>query len=200
MSKDRVEAFSDGVFAIILTLLVLELRVPDIANHASFAQYIVALTPLLPKFFSFILTFAAISNYWVGHHNYFRSLRDVNLGIVWLNIFFLFWLCFLPFPTALLGSHLTDQFPIVLYGVNSLLIALTFFALRAYTVRTKLFTKMDKESMKSQGPTHTLPAIAFFLIGIPFAFVNVYVSILCYLLHPLLYFIPNFIESKIFRS
>jgi uncharacterized membrane protein len=200
MSKERVETFSDGVFAIILTLLVLELRVPEIANHASFSQYITALMPLLPKFFSFVLTFAAISNYWVGHHNYFRSVRGVNLGIVWLNILFLFGLCFLPFPTALLGSHLTDQFPIVLYGINSLFIALTFLALRMYTTHSKLFTKMDKVSMKSQGPSHTLPAIAFFAVGIPFAFVNVYVSLLCYILHPLLYFVPNLIESKIYHS
>jgi uncharacterized membrane protein len=199
MSKDRVEYFSDAVFAIILTLLVLELRVPEIANHSSFNQYIIALTPLLPKFFSFVLTFAAISNYWVGHHNYFRSVREVNLGIIWLNIFFLFWLCFLPFPTALLGSHLTDQFPVFLYGVSSLVITLTFFALRSYTVHSKLFTKMDKNSMRTQGPGHSIPAIVFLIIGILFSFINVYISVLFYLLHPLLYLVPNFIETKLFR-
>jgi uncharacterized membrane protein len=200
MSKDRVEYFSDAVFAILLTLLVLELHVPEIAEHASFNQYIVALTPLLPKFFSFVLTFATISNYWVGHMNYFRTIRDVNMGIIWLNILFLFLLCFLPFPTALLGNHITDQFPVFLYGVNSLFIALTFFALRGYTASSKLFKKMDKNSMKAQGPAHSIPAIAFFVIGIPFSFINVYISILCYLLHPLLYFVPNFIESKLFRK
>ncbi len=199
MSKDRVEYFSDAVFAIILTLLVLELRVPEIAAHSSFNQYVEALTPLLPKFFSFALTFAAISNYWLGHMNYFRTIRGVNLGIIWLNILFLFLLCFLPFPTALLGSHITDQFPVVLYGINSLLIALTFFALRTYTASSKLFTKMDKASMKAQGPAHSIPAIAFFVIGIPLSFVNVYLSLLCYLLHPLLYFVPEFIESRLFR-
>jgi uncharacterized membrane protein len=199
MSKDRVEYFSDAVFAIILTLLVLELRIPEITKHSSFNEYLTALTPLIPKFFSFVLTFTAISNYWVGHMNYFRTIRSVNLGIIWLNILFLFLLCFLPFPTALLGSHITDQFPVFLYGVNSLFIALTFFALRSYTAHSKLFTKMDKNSMKAQGPNHSIPAIVFFLVGIPLSFVNIYVSLLCYILHPLLYFVPNFIESKIFR-
>lgn len=200
MSKDRVEYFSDAVLAILLTLLVLELHVPEIADHASFNQYVAALTPLLPKFFSFVLTFATISNYWVGHMNYFRTIRGVNLGIVWLNILFLFLLCFLPFPTALLGSHITDQFPVFLYGVNSLLITLTFFTLRSYTVRSKLFIKMDKVSMRAQGPNHSIPAIAFFIVGIPFSFINVYISLLCYLLHPLLYFVPNFLESRLFRT
>lgn len=199
MSKDRVEYFSDAVFAIILTLLVLELRVPEIATHSNFHQYLVALAPLNPKFFSFALTFMAISNYWVGHHNFFRSIKGVNLGIVWINMLFLFWLCFLPFPTALLGNHLTDQFPIVLYGLNSLFIALTFLALRIYTTYSKLFTRMDKVSMKAQGPSHTLPAILFFVVGIPFAFINVYVSLICYILHPLLYLAPNLLEAKIFR-
>src|SRR5690349_18372680 len=131
MSKGRVEGFSDGVFAIVLTLLVLELRVPNVVDHSSLGQYVVAMAPLIPKFVSFVLSFVMISIHWVNHHYFFHHLRSAPLGLVWLNNLFLLWICFLPFPTAMLGDHPTDQFPILLYGGDSLLAALTFFALRS---------------------------------------------------------------------
>ena len=131
MSKERVETFSDAVFAIILTLLVLELHAPDIAAHSTLSQYAVAMVPLIPKVVSFVLTFVMICIHWVGHHYLFRHLSHTTLGLVWLNNLLLLWLCFLPFPTAMLGNHPTDQFPIILYGGNSLLAALTFFAIRS---------------------------------------------------------------------
>lgn len=108
MSKDRVESFSDGVFAIVMTLLVLELHVPEIADRASFGQYAAAMTPLIPKFVSFVLSFVMASIYWVNHHYFFRHLRSVPLGLVWLNNLFLLSICFLPFPTAFLGDRPTD--------------------------------------------------------------------------------------------
>src|SRR5438445_7155273 len=89
MSKDRVEAFSDGVFSIILTLLVLEFQAPQIADHSSLAQYLVAMTPLIPKFITFLLTFVTICNHWVSHHYFFSNLRGATLGLVWLNNLFL---------------------------------------------------------------------------------------------------------------
>ena len=193
MSKDRVEAFIDGVFAFILTLLVLELRVPNIANHSSLRQYAVAMTPLLPKVVSFALTFIMVCIHWVSHHYFFRHLREATIGLVWLNNLFLFWLCFLPFPTAMLGDHPTDQFPILLYGIDALLCALTFYALRHYADRTKLFKK--DEIAKAQGPRHSLPAIILYASSIVLAFVNVYLSLACFFIVPLLYFVPTFIQN-----
>ena len=198
MSKDRVEYFSDAVFAIILTLLVLELHVPNVADHSSLSQYAAAMAPLIPKLVSFVLTFAIISIHWVSHHYFFRHLRSTPIGLVWLNNFFLLLLCFMPFPTALFGDHPTDQFPILLYGVNQLLTALTFFAFRSYASRNKLF--VDDASAIAMGPRHSIPAITLFALSILLVFVNVYLSLFCFLLVPLLYFMPNMIESKIMRS
>jgi uncharacterized membrane protein len=194
MSKDRVEAFSDAVFAIALTLLVLELHVPNVADHSSLGQYAAAMAPLIPKFVSFVLTFVIICIHWVGHHYFFGHLRSVPLGIVWLNNLLLLWICFMPFPTAMLGDHPTDQFPILLYSVNQLLAALTFFALRSYASKNKLF--VDTASAKAMGPRHSIPAITIYTLSILIAFVNVYVSLVCFLLVPLLYFVPNLIRSK----
>lgn len=195
MSKERVETFSDAVFAIILTLLVLELRVPEIANHSGLGQYAAAMMPLIPKFVSFVLSFVLVSIYWVNHHYLFRHLRDVPLGLVWLNNLLLLSICFLPFPTAMLGDHPTDQFPIILYGVDSLLSTLAVFALRDYASHKKLFA-VDNESEKVLGPRHSIPAIVIYALSILLAFVNVYLSLFCFLLVPLLYFVPNMIRSK----
>ena len=132
MSKDRVEAFSDGVFSIILTLLVLELRAPNVADGSGWGQYAAAMAPLIPKIVSFVLTFLVVCIYWVSHHYFFRQLRLATIGLVWLNNLFLFGICFLPFPTAMLGNHPTDQFPVLLYAVNGLFLASAFSAFRSY--------------------------------------------------------------------
>ncbi len=186
---------STGVFAIILTLLVLELRVPNIANGSSLGQYAAAIAPLIPKVVTFALTFILICIHWVSHHYFFRQLQDVTIGLVWLNNLFLLWLCFMPFPTAMLGDHPMDQFPILLYAVNQLLAALTFFAFRSYATRNRLF--VDHVSAKALGPRHSIPAIAIFTVSILFAFVNVYLSLACFLIVPLLYFVPTMLEKKI---
>ena len=191
MSKDRIETFSDGVFAIILTLLVLELHVPSVPNHANLSEYVIAMLPLIPKFVSFVFSFIIIAIHWIAHHYFFRNVRRTPLGLVLLNNLFLLWLCFMPFPTAMLGDHPTDQFPILLYAVNQLLAAFTFFAFRIYAARNTLFT--DDADAKVMGPKHSLPAILIFLFSIIFSFVNVYISLLCFLAVPLLYFIPTFI-------
>src|ERR1041385_3088295 len=121
MSKERVEAFSDGVFAVALTLLILDVHVPEIPDHSTIGEYARAMAPLLPKGTSFALSFVLICIQWVSHHYFFKHLARMPLGMVWINNLFLLWICFLPFPTALLGSHPTDRFPIILYAVNSLL-------------------------------------------------------------------------------
>jgi uncharacterized membrane protein len=193
MSKDRVEAFSDGVFAIILTLLVLELRVPNVPDHSSLGQYAAAMAPLIPKVVSFALTFVMICIHWVSHHSFFRQLQRVTIGLVWLNNFFLLWLCFLPFPTAMFGDHPTDQFPILLYGVDSLLCALTFYAFRSYAGRAKLFE--EDEIAKTHGPRRSIPAITLYALSILLSFVSVYLSLAFLFIVPFIYFMPNMIQE-----
>lgn len=89
MSKDRLEAFSDGVFGIVLSLLILELHVPNVAAHSSLGPYAAAMAPLLPNMISFALTFVMICIHWVSHHYFVSHLERVTVGLVWLNNFFL---------------------------------------------------------------------------------------------------------------
>ena len=147
MSKDRLEAFSDGVFSFVLTLLFLRLAAPQIVDHSTLGQYTVAMAPLIPKVVSFMLTFAMICIHWVNYHYFFSHIRRTTIELVWLNNLFLSWICFLPFPTSILGDHPTDQFPILLYAVNSLLAALTFYAFQSYTSRAKLIEEGDSKAL-----------------------------------------------------
>jgi TMEM175 potassium channel family protein len=195
MSKERVETYSDGVFAIVTTLLIFGLRAPQIASHSSLSQYARAMAPLLPNLVSFVLSFLTISVHWVSHHYFFRHLDHVTVGLVWMNNFFLLWLCLLPFPTALLGDHPTDQFPILLYALDSLLCALSFYAFRIYARRAKLFK--EDEYVRTQGPRRSLPAIGLYLLSIPLVFVSPYLSLACFFIVPILYFVPNLIQTYI---
>jgi uncharacterized membrane protein len=188
MSKERIETFSDGVFAILLTLLVLELRAPHVADHASLRQYAAAMTPLIPKIVSFILTFVILCIYWVNHHYLFRHIQKATIGLVWLNNCLLLSLCFLPFPTAMLGDHPTDQFPILLYGANSLLASLIVYALRGYVKHARL---LQEDYSNGLGPQYSLPGITCYGLSIILAFVSVYLSLICFFIVPLLYFIPK---------
>src|ERR1700755_710814 len=114
MESNRVEAFSDGVFAIIITIMVLELRV----QHGSDLN---ALQPLLPVFFSYVLSFIYVGIYWNNHHHLFKACRRINGGIMWANLHLLFWLSLLPFVTGWMGENHFHPVPSALYGAVLLL-------------------------------------------------------------------------------
>ncbi|MGE5073266.1 MAG: TMEM175 family protein [Anaerolineae bacterium] len=122
MSKQRLEAFSDGVIAIIITVMVLELRPPTATNLA-------ALRPLAPVFFSYVLSFVNLGIYWNNHHHLFQAVEHVNGRVLWANLHLLFWLSLLPFATAWLGASSFATWPVALYGIDLLLAAVAYFLL-----------------------------------------------------------------------
>ncbi len=134
-SKSRVEAFSDGIFAIIITLLVLEIKVPHISNYQSSQELMQALFRLLPKFTGWIISFFTIAVIWVNHHKIFKQIKHFNNGIFWLNALLLLWASFIPFPTAVLGDYPENIVSIVLYGVVMASMALSFTLMRIYALR-----------------------------------------------------------------
>lgn len=134
-SKSRVEAFSDGIFAIIITLLVLEIKVPHIDDHDSSQALMQALFGLLPKFTGWIISFFTIAVIWVNHHKIFKKVKNLDSGIFWLNALLLLWASFIPFPTALLGDYPANTVSVVLYGLVMALMALSFTLIRFYALR-----------------------------------------------------------------
>ncbi|CAN5819993.1 TMEM175 family protein [soil metagenome] len=123
MEKNRLEAFSDGVLAIIITIMVLEMKVPHGSDFA-------ALKPLLPVFLSYVLSFSYVGIYWNNHHHLLKAARRVNGGIMWANMHLLFWLSLLPFATGWMGVNHFDPLPTALYGAVLLLAAAAYYILQ----------------------------------------------------------------------
>lgn len=123
MNKNRLEAFSDGVLAIIITIMVLEFKVP---NDTTFE----AVIKLSHKFLSYILSFIYVGIYWNNHHHLMHTVKRVNGKILWANLHLLFWLSLIPFTTAWIGEHHFKSFPMMLYGIVLLMNAIAYFILQ----------------------------------------------------------------------
>jgi uncharacterized membrane protein len=130
MGKGRLEAFSDGVLAIIITIMVLELKVPHDAQPA-------ALVDLWPVFLSYLLSFIYVGIYWNNHHHMLHTVREVNGGILWANLNLLFWLSLVPFSTGWMGENHFAKYPTALYGVNLVMAAFAYWIMQRVIIRAQ---------------------------------------------------------------
>ena len=189
MSKGRLEAFSDGVFAIIITIMVLELHPPE---GASFA----ALKPVLPKFISYVLSFIYIAIYWNNHHHLFQAVKHVNGKVLWCNILLLFCLSLVPFVTAWMGENHFSSSPVALYGIILLMASLSYPVLVQSLIKlhgkdSLLGTSIGKDF---KGKV----SIIIYCIGIVMAFINSWIGFALYVLVAIIWFIPDSrIEKRI---
>ena len=152
MNKNRLETFSDGVFAIVITLLILNIPIPDVAHEALGK----ALLAIWPKIISYIMSFFLIGLYWIGHHLYFDKINRIDGNFLFLNLILLLLISFLPFPTSLLGKYPDQQLPLILYGSNLVLTNLVSFLMLTYVYRHPHLTndafkhEFTKENFKKQ--------------------------------------------------
>jgi uncharacterized membrane protein len=176
--RDRIVNLSDGVFAIALTLLILDIRVPDIPETMVSSQLPGALLSLWPKYLGYILSFVGISTFWIIHHSIFRTIRSYNRIILYLNLLFLMVVAFVPFPTSLLGEYGNHQLPVAIYAATLAVGRLLLTAIHWYTARNARL--LDE----SQDPTTvrfllirglTIPAI--YLLSIVISFFSVQAAI-----------------------
>ena len=128
MNKQRLEAFSDGVFAIVITLLILDIRIPDVRPTALPA----ALVQLLPQLLTYIMSFFIVGLYWHLHHQVSTQIKLIDEPFVWLNLVWLLFVSVLPFPTALLGRYPLQPIPLTVYGINLILVNVTGFLIMVY--------------------------------------------------------------------
>jgi uncharacterized membrane protein len=189
MGKGRMEAFSDGVVAIIITIMVLELKVPH-------GEDVAALIPLLPVFLSYILSFIYVGIYWNNHHHMLHLTQKINGGVLWANLHLLFWLSLTPFVTGWMGENHFSAAPTALYGV------VLFMAAIAYWI-------LQRTIIAAQGPHSDLAAAigmdmkgklspCLYAIAIPSAFVSSWISCGIYAFVALVWLIPDRrIERKI---
>lgn len=161
MHKGRLEAFSDGVLAIILTIMVLELKVPH-------GEGVEALRPLLPVFLSYVLSFVYIAIYWSNHHHLFQAVCRVNGPILWVNLHLLFWLSLLPFATAWVGENHFQSAPLALYGVVLLMAGIAYFVLTQ-----ALLAQHDRDSVLAHAIGRDLKgklSVVAYVVAVPLAF------------------------------
>lgn len=189
MSKGRLEAFSDGVMAIIITIMVLELVPPHSADLAG-------LKPLLPKFLSYVLSFVFIAIYWNNHHHLWQAVERVNGSILWANMHLLFWLSLIPFVTSWMGENQFATMPVAMYGFVLWMSAMAYFLM----VRA-LMAHHPRDSVLSTAlGSGTKERISLFLYtsAIPLAFIASWISLALYVIVAIMWLIPDRrIESKL---
>lgn len=182
MSKGRLEAFSDGVFAILITIMVLELHAPE-------GNTFEALKPLLPKFISYILSFTYVAIYWNNHHHLFQSVNHVNGKVLWCNMLLLFCISLIPFVTAWMGENHFSASPVALYGLILLMAALSYPILLHSLI--KLHGK-DSLLAKSIGSdVKGKISILLYIAGILISYYNSMISLSMYFLVACIWFIPD---------
>jgi uncharacterized membrane protein len=182
MTRNRLEAFSDGVIAIIITIMVLELRVPT-------GSTLMVLRPVVPVFFSYLLSFVFIGIYWNNHHHLFQVVEQVNGRVLWANLHLLFWLSLTPFVTAWMGENHFAALPVALYGGVLLCSGIAYFILtRAllsiHSPNSVLATALG-EDFKGK------ISLVIYLVAIPLAFVKSWLACALYVLVVALWLVPD---------
>jgi uncharacterized membrane protein len=199
-SKSRVETFSDGVFAIIVTLLVLEIQVPKISNPNSVKELVNALIALLPKFLSWITSFFMVCVIWVNHHRIFEMLSQITPKVFWLNAYLLLWCSFIPFPTAMVGNYIQNPVALSFFGIVLAFVGSGFIMLRYAILKHKLsIDPLNEVVFKKATTKAVLFGISSYLIGAVVSWISTYISLLIFLLIPL-YFIFFSTSNKNFSN
>jgi len=182
MSKGRLEAFSDGVIAIIITIMVLELKVPHGVD-------LLSLRPLIPVFLSYVLSFVFLGIYWNNHHHLLQAARKVDGRVLWANLHLLFWLSLIPFVTAWMGENHFAAGPVALYGVVMFLAGLAYFILSRVLVA---FHGSDSALASALGDDFKGKAsVLCYAVAVPFAFVRPWIACAIYVLIAVLWLIPD---------
>jgi uncharacterized membrane protein len=182
MGKTRLEAFSDGVLAIIITIMVLELKVPH-------GDSLATLKPLLPVFLAYVLSFIYIAIYWNNHHHLMHTVDHVSASILWANMHLLFWLSLIPFATAWMGENHFSAMPTALYGFILMMAGIAYWILQQAIIRShgrdSLLAKAIGADIKGYG------SIVLYAIAIPLAFYQEWIADAIYVLVALFWLIPD---------
>jgi len=182
MGKNRLEAFSDGVLAIIITIMVLELRAPH-------ADSLAALKPLLPVLMAYVLSFLYVAIYWNNHHHLMHTVQHVSASILWANMHLLFWLSLIPFATAWMGENHFAATPTALYGFILLMVGFAYWLLQKAIIHShgpdSILAKAIGTDIKGYA------SVALYAIAIPLAFYREFLADAIYLLVALWWLIPD---------
>ena len=182
MGTNRLEAFSDGVLAIVITIMVLELRAPHGTALAD-------LGPLIPVFLSYVLSFVYLGIYWNNHHHMLHVTEEVSGGILWANLHLLFWLSLIPFVTAWMGENRFAPTPVALYGVVLLMAAIAYFILQTLILRREAEDSLLHAALGPDWKGRISPVL--YALAIPAAYLRTWISGAIYVGVALMWLVPD---------
>ena len=206
LSKNRLESLTDGIFSVAMTILVLNISVPQISSHSSVVGGIVAGTELLEKLFDlwpkilvFGISFIILAIYWMAHHRQFHYIKHSNRTLIWINIIFLMVTCLLPFSTSLLGEYEDQEIAILVYGTNSIILASLLYVQWWYVTsrRGRLVDENIDPVTKSTQYRRLVFGIIVYLIAIAVSFLYIHLSVFLFALILIPAFLPNKIINRI---
>lgn len=182
MGKGRFEAFSDGVLAIIITIMVLELKVPH-------GQSLAALAPLVPVFLSYVLSFVYVGIYWNNHHHMLHTMKHVTGGILWANLHLLFWLSLVPFVTGWMGENHFAALPTAVYGVVLLMSGVAYWVLERLIIASQGPDSLLKKAVRLDWKANISPPL--YIVGILLTTVAPWAAGLVYTLVAVMWLVPD---------
>lgn len=207
LGTDRLEAFSDGVIAVIITIMVLELKLPDMHKDRTAEDTWNHLRDLLPYMITYAFSFMMIAVLWTNHHHMFHLLEKTDEHLLWQNFIFLFMLSLIPFATSIVGANPLVSISAAIYGLVMLLTTFSFTTMWNYTLRKKLMHKDEDQELNRNifkvsflGKKKAITVTLIYLASIPLAYISVWIAYACFLVPPVIFFIPQGIDNEAFAD
>jgi uncharacterized membrane protein len=192
MNKNRVEAFSDGVMAIIITIMILEIKAPE---HSTIGS----LLPLIPVFLSYVLSFIYVGIYWNNHHHMFQVVKKIDGSVLWFNTMLLFWLSLIPFATSWIGSQSFSSVPMACYGFILLMCAISYTLLQNKIIKLEGKDSILHHAVEKDNKGKI--SLVCYISAIPLAFVSPILSGILYIFVALMWIVPDKrIENQINKN
>ena len=203
----RLETLSDGVIAIIITIMVLQLKAPDFSKDTSTKHIVDNLRHQLPYFITYAFSFMMVGILWTNHHHMFHLLDKTDEYLLWQNFLFLFFMSLIPYATEIVGLSPFVPVSPAIYGLVMLLTTLSFVLMRQHSLRKKLIHRdKDRELTRQifkvsfRARTKTIAGTIIYLVSIPLAFVNVYLAYFCFIFPVIIFFIPEGLDNEEFAD
>ncbi len=204
IATNRVEAFSDCVISIAITIMVFDIKLPDNIMHLSNKRELKELLVLSPQLVAYLFSFTVLGIMWLNHHHLFHMIRKADEKFLWLNLHLLFWLSLIPFPTNLLGAAPDLSYSAAIYGIVLFMSSFAFMLLRRYAIRHNFFFMEEEHALNTSVNKANRRAIvknyigmAAYLISIPASFWSLYAAYACFAVAPILFFIPDGVDDEV---
>jgi uncharacterized membrane protein len=192
LPKQRLESFSDGVIAIVITLMILEIKIPTVPASSTSADIWRSWLDLASPLIAYSLSFVMLGVLWVNHHQFFHQLKTIDRKLLWYNLHLLFWMCIIPLPTEFLGLHFHSPEATALYGFTMFMNAVSFALMREYVHKNEhLLIDHLSTSLRNKVRKKLLMAVGLYFISIFTGYISIYISISIFLFMIIIYFMPQ---------